>query len=62
MTLPAIAVVEHLLEFDDEIRTNMAWSLVAHLFEYKLSTLGEAWLNFNLLDLSFGNARLGIML
>ena len=62
MTLPTIAVVRQLLEFDDEIRINMTRSLVTHLFEHKLSTLGKAWLDFNLLDLSFRNARLGIML
>ena len=62
MALPTIAVVWQLLEFDDQIRTNMTRSLVTHLLEDKLRALGEAWLNFNLLDLSLTDAGLGIML
>ena len=62
MTLPAITFVRQLLEFDDEIRINMARSLVSHLLEDKFSTFGEAWLYLDLLDLGFRDASLGIML
>ena len=40
----------------------MTRSLVTHLLEDKLRALREAWLNFNLLDLSLTDAGLGIML